>query len=82
MPTGITEKTVCCLCCESGPISVRGSIDKGGYVPGENILVTVELNNQCGRELVSLKAALFQVSQKSMYSQSYGISIHFIYFPC
>ena len=68
MPVGVSEKTVCCLCCESGPIHVRGSIDKGGYVPGENILVTVELNNQCGRELVSLTAALIQVSKDLLYS--------------
>ncbi|XP_072050615.1 uncharacterized protein [Amphiura filiformis] len=33
------EKTVCCLCCATGPIKASAQTDKSGYVPGETILV-------------------------------------------
>ncbi|XP_030831706.1 arrestin domain-containing protein 3 isoform X2 [Strongylocentrotus purpuratus] len=45
------EKTVCCLCCASGPIVLKGMIDKRGYVPGEYIFVSLDLHNNSSRRI-------------------------------
>ena len=55
------EKTVCCLCCESGPIKVYAEIDKTGYVPGEAIRVTGFVDNQTNRDIISCTIKLMQV---------------------
>ena len=62
MPSrGDTEKTVCCLCCASGPIKVSAQTDKGGYVPGETIWVTGSCDNNSRRNIHSVAAQLVQV---------------------
>nr|XP_054748944.1 arrestin domain-containing protein 3-like [Lytechinus pictus] len=61
------EKTVCCLCCASGPIILQGQIDKRGYVPGEYIFVSLDLQNNSSRTIVDIKAKL---QQKAHFSAS------------
>ena len=56
------EKTVCCLCCASGPIKASAQIDKGGYVPGETIWVSGFVENNSSREICDINAKLIQVS--------------------
>nr|XP_054762813.1 arrestin domain-containing protein 3-like [Lytechinus pictus] len=55
------EKTVCCLCCASGPIVLKGIIDKRGYVPGEYIFVSVALRNNSSRKINRITVTLQQV---------------------
>ncbi|XP_030831183.1 arrestin domain-containing protein 3 [Strongylocentrotus purpuratus] len=54
------EKTVCCLCCASGPIVLKGMIDKRGYVPGEYIFISLDLNNNSSRRIIDITAKLQQ----------------------
>ncbi|XP_071103882.1 arrestin domain-containing protein 3-like [Haliotis cracherodii] len=39
------SKTICCLCCQSGPITATFTIDRQGYVPGEAIILKAEIEN-------------------------------------
>lgn len=43
------SKTLCCLCCASGPISGKHNIPVSGYVPGEAIQINAELINHSNR---------------------------------
>ncbi|XP_050403329.2 arrestin domain-containing protein 3-like [Patella vulgata] len=51
--TGNGQKTLCCLCCESGPISAVLRLDRLGYVPGEAIAISGEINNGSRRKMTS-----------------------------
>ncbi|XP_050412489.1 arrestin domain-containing protein 3 isoform X2 [Patella vulgata] len=52
------EKTMCCLCCKSGPIRAVLKLDRLGYVPGENIRIHGEINNHSRRKMTSSFAEL------------------------
>ncbi|XP_071964622.1 arrestin domain-containing protein 3-like [Antedon mediterranea] len=54
------EKTVCCLCCATGPVSISAATDKRAYLPGEFIYVSAALENKSNRSIVSLEAELIQ----------------------
>ncbi|XP_033634458.1 arrestin domain-containing protein 3-like [Asterias rubens] len=54
------EKTVCCLCCATGPVSVSASTDKRAYLPGETIYISASLDNKSNRSVHSLEAELIQ----------------------
>ena len=53
-----TEKTICCLCCASGPVNIEAMIDRSGYTCGENILVTLNVENHSRRTLPGTYAQL------------------------
>ena len=64
-------KTVCCLCCTSGPIVgiIRTSLT--GFVPGEVIPMEVEIQNNSSRDITQLRVSLVQVivhSAQTAYS--------------
>lgn len=44
-------KTFCCLFCKSNPITFKARIPKTGYALGEQIYVTIELNNTTARKI-------------------------------
>ncbi|XP_050403342.1 arrestin domain-containing protein 3 [Patella vulgata] len=50
---GTDQKTLCCLCCESGPISAVLRLDRLGFVPGEGIPISGEINNGSRRKMDS-----------------------------
>ena len=54
------EKTLCCLCCASGPISLSVTIDRGGYCPGESIAISTEAENHSNRRITAVRASLKQ----------------------
>ena len=54
------EKTLCCLCCASGPISLSVKTDRGGYCPGESIAISTEAENHSSRRINSVRATLKQ----------------------
>ena len=37
-------KTFGCLCCESGPLNMKVTLNKNGFVPGEYIDIKAEVN--------------------------------------
>lgn len=45
------SKTLCCLCCESGPITGSLQLARLGYVPGEKIMVQGEVSNLSRRAM-------------------------------
>ena len=55
------EKTLCCLCCASGPISLSAKTDRGGYCPGESIAISTEGENHSNRRITCVRATLKQV---------------------
>lgn len=55
------SKTLCCLCCESGPITGKHRINKLGYVPGEAIQIEAECVNHSNRDVKMTRMELVQV---------------------
>ncbi|XP_041373505.1 arrestin domain-containing protein 3-like [Gigantopelta aegis] len=67
---GQNSKTLCCLCCASGPISAVFRLDRRGYVPGEAISINAEVDNKSNRQMdssfVSLNlVTIFHATTKS-----------------
>ncbi|XP_070542014.1 arrestin domain-containing protein 3-like isoform X2 [Ptychodera flava] len=54
------HKTVCCLCCATGPISLSASTDRKAYVPGESVSISAFLENNSNRNIHSTEAELIQ----------------------
>lgn len=52
------EKTFCCLCCRSGPLSVITSIPVTGYVSGQVIPITCECDNASNVGITAVKFVL------------------------
>lgn len=50
-------------CVSGGTIKCRVVLDRGGYVPGENILITATINNMSNITIRSSKAALTETVQ-------------------
>ena len=50
------EKTICCLCCQSGPLSLFAQLDRAGYCPGEAIAITTHVKNFTNREMRGTRA--------------------------
>ena len=57
---GENQKTLGFLCCKTGPLTLTASTDRGGYCPGENILVTAHVGNDTNKEMRRLKATLYR----------------------
>jgi len=55
------EKTLCCLWCASGPLTLSATIDRGAYCPGESISISTEADNHSNRNVNSVRATLKQV---------------------
>ncbi|XP_054153468.1 arrestin domain-containing protein 3-like [Oppia nitens] len=53
------EKSLCCLCCTSGPIHLYARTDRTGYCPGESISITAEFENHSRRTVIP-HATLYQ----------------------
>ncbi|CAL4131692.1 unnamed protein product, partial [Meganyctiphanes norvegica] len=56
------SKTICCLCCTSGPISLALQINRSGFVPGEKLYFNAECSNQSNRCITSSKVEILQVA--------------------
>ena len=55
---GEGQKTLGCLCCQSGPLTLAVSTDRGAYCAGEKILLNARLENNTNKEMRMLKATL------------------------
>ncbi|KAJ9579335.1 hypothetical protein L9F63_024555, partial [Diploptera punctata] len=56
---GQDKRTICCLCCEKGPVVLRTQLERSAYVCGESIKLRANIDNQ-GEEEVRLKVKLIQ----------------------
>ncbi|KAI1900410.1 hypothetical protein AGOR_G00049660 [Albula goreensis] len=61
------SKTLCCLCCVSGPISLMARLERKGYVPGEMIAISAEFENTSSRTVYP-EATLVQM--QTFYTSS------------
>uniref|UniRef100_A0A1Q3FC19 Putative arrestin domain protein n=1 Tax=Culex tarsalis TaxID=7177 RepID=A0A1Q3FC19_CULTA len=52
------EKTFCCFCCASGPLSVLVNIPVTGYVSGQTIPLTIECDNASNVGVTSVKLTM------------------------
>lgn len=55
------NKTFCCFCCGSPPLSINISIPVSGYVSGQSIPVKVNVENQSGITVDKVKLILQKV---------------------
>ncbi|KAJ2949368.1 hypothetical protein O0L34_g15281 [Tuta absoluta] len=55
------EKTFCCFCCASAPLSVDVRAPVSGYCPGQSIPITVDVENKSNVQLHLVKAMLRKV---------------------
>ena len=60
------DKTICCLCCKSGPITGTIKVNRIGYVPGESIYFEANIQNLSRREC-SIAAELVMVNDIKLY---------------
>ncbi|XP_026817896.1 arrestin domain-containing protein 3-like [Rhopalosiphum maidis] len=54
----LKEKFYCCCCCKSGPMTLIACIPYSGFVPGQSIPVTVELDNNSNMDVDTIKIKL------------------------
>jgi len=54
-------KTLCCLCCRSGPIEAQVHLEHRGYVPGEALRVRAEISNGSNKIIDGTSAKLMTV---------------------
>ena len=52
------QKTLGCLCCKTGPLTLAVSTDRGAYCAGEKILLNARLENNTNKEMRKLRATL------------------------
>lgn len=55
------EKFYCCCCCESGPMTLVACVPYTGFVPGQNIPLTIELDNNSNVAIDAVKVKLERV---------------------
>lgn len=69
-PLSLTNsKTLCCLCCTSGPISMNVRIERKAFRPGEAVRILCEFSNGSSRMATS-KAVLVQIQIYSTHGSS------------
>jgi hypothetical protein len=58
------EKTkhFCCFCCKSGPLTFLTHLPAKGYIPGQDIPITVEIENGSNVKVLKVVCELWKVS--------------------
>ncbi|KAK7861788.1 hypothetical protein R5R35_011960 [Gryllus longicercus] len=69
--TASVEKTLCCMCCRSGPVALAASLPFSGFVPGQRVQMLLEVDNQSSSQ-VTVKCSLVQ---KVMYTAASGFNV-------
>lgn len=61
------ETSFCCFSWKTRPLNIKAAIPFTGYIPGQNVRVTVNISNYCGfdvsRTAISLKKVFIFISQ-------------------
>ncbi|XP_026282834.2 arrestin domain-containing protein 3-like isoform X2 [Frankliniella occidentalis] len=55
------SKHFCCLWCKSGPLTMSVRVPHGGYVPGQTILLQIQIDNASTTNVRNLRGTLNQV---------------------
>lgn len=55
------EKYYCCFFCQSGPMNIVASLPYSGFVPGQNIPLNIELDNNSNVAVKRVKIKLEKV---------------------
>lgn len=55
------EKTFCCCWCKSGPLTLVVAMPHSGYVPGQNIPLTIEVDNCSNVQVTGVQCKLMKV---------------------
>lgn len=55
------EKTFCCCWCKSGPLTLVVAMPYSGYVPGQSIPLTIEVDNCSNVQVTAVKCKLMKV---------------------
>lgn len=76
----VEDKYLCCCCCKSGPITAVVSLPSSGYVPGQEIPMAVEVDNNSNKAVSSVictlqKFVTFQVVRPERKSRSDTIKV-------
>ena len=62
-PVGTKDhKSLCCLCCKSGPISVTMILNRSGFVPGEKLIINAEIDNKSNKTMDGSQILLQQTT--------------------
>lgn len=67
------EKTFCCFCCRSGPLTARISISASGFVPGQNIPIIAEVDNASNVKIDRLKIVLCKLVEFKVHTPRHAI---------
>eukprot|EP00062_Callorhinchus_milii_P015714 gi/632966231/ref/XP_007899302.1/ PREDICTED: arrestin domain-containing protein 5 [Callorhinchus milii] len=66
------EKGVSYLCWTFPGISLRVSIDKGGFVPGEEVIITSHINNRTPKNVKSISYSLYsEIKYKAFIQEAF-----------
>ncbi|EDV21386.1 uncharacterized protein TRIADDRAFT_59962 [Trichoplax adhaerens] len=66
LPPKEAETSICCLCCTSGPITLKASIDRSGYCPGESISLKTECINNTNTDMEGIQVSLTVLSGNTL----------------
>ncbi|KAK3910461.1 Arrestin domain-containing protein 3 [Frankliniella fusca] len=55
------SKYFCCLWCRSGPLTLSVRVPNGGYVPGQDIPLQIQVDNASTTEVYGVRGALNQI---------------------
>ena len=69
------EKTICCLCCASGPITTNVELPRTGYCIGENVPLEVTVENGSSRNLTITARLLENVTFSAEGRVRYGQTV-------
>ena len=68
LPTFSTgSKSICCLCCMSGPVTATLHTNKTGFVPGEQIILKAEIENLSN---LNMRGSYLKLVQITTYKES------------
>lgn len=65
---GQNQKTLCCLCCASGPLSAEFSLQRRGYVPGEAVPLSAHIENSSNRLISKSHVDLKMVRRRACWT--------------
>ncbi|PVD19277.1 hypothetical protein C0Q70_19763 [Pomacea canaliculata] len=71
---GQNQKTLCCLCCASGPLSAEFSLQRRGYVPGEAVPLSAHIENSSNRLISKSHVDLKMISTFHSTTKSRSVS--------
>ena len=60
------HKTFCCCCCSSGPLTLVSMIPARGFVSGQQVPITIEVDNASNVNIKTVTVELQKVSYRGI----------------